>query len=124
MGDDTINFKVRGKFSAVSVPSKHGRKGLGRGLVRAAEEKVRTVAHHLYLSLPQPLPLPRQVKLFLEMGVINLREDLFPWYEAQGFHVIGDIHPNDPEVERITLNEFKEKLWCILMRKELTSITS
>lgn len=112
MSNDNVvdRLKVRGKFSAVSVPSKHGRKGLGRGLVRAAEEKLRKVS----LSLSQP----RQISLFLEMGVINLRKDLFPWYEAQGFRVIGEIHPNDAEVERITRDEFKDKVCCILMRKE------
>lgn len=57
----------------------------------------------------------------LQMGVINLRTDLFPWYEAQGFKTLGEIRPNDPEVELITLDELKDKVCCVLMEKELTA---
>jgi hypothetical protein len=53
----------------------------------------------------------------MEMGVINMREDLFPWYEKQDYKVIGDIRPNGEEIERIKLEEMD--ICCVLMRKEL-----
>jgi len=57
-----------------------------------------------------------------EMGVINLRKDLFPWYEKMGYVVIGEIRPNDAEVSRIILEELD--VCCILMRKVLKTATS
>ena len=51
----------------------------------------------------------------MEMGVINQRKDLFPWYEGQGYKVIGEIRPNDAELLRICLDEVD--ICCVLMRK-------
>lgn len=53
----------------------------------------------------------------MEMGVINQRKDLFPWYEGQGYVVIGEIKPNDEELLRICLDECD--ICCILMRKHI-----
>eukprot|EP01031_Cornospumella_fuschlensis_P031564 gene31563-38149_t len=100
--------EVIGKFSAVSVPSKHGKKGIGKGLVAAAERKIREIASTFSKNHAR-----------LQMGVINKRTDLFPWYEAQGFRVLGEIRPNDPEVEMITLDDMKDTICCVLMEKVL-----
>jgi hypothetical protein len=51
----------------------------------------------------------------MEMGVINQRKDLFPWYEGQGYKLIGEIRPNDAELLRICLDDID--ICCILMRK-------
>lgn len=53
----------------------------------------------------------------MEMGVINQRKDLFPWYEGQGYNIIGEIRPNDEELLRICLDDVD--ICCILMRKRL-----
>lgn len=100
---------MTGKFSAVSVPAKNGKRGIGKALVQAAENKVKMIAQQAQVK-----------QAFLEMGVINLREDLFPWYEGQGFVKLHEIRPNDPEVEMITLDEMKYQVCCVLMRKELS----
>lgn len=102
---------VTGKFSAVSVPTAFEKRGIGRALVAAAETKIRSIAS----SLASDGAL---VTSQLQMGVINLREDLFPWYKKQGFSVCGEIR-GDPEIERITLEEMKDKIWLVLMSKDL-----
>ena len=76
--------------------------------MRAVESKILTVAHKEAAAM-----------VVLQMGVINLREDLFPWYESQGFRRLHEIRPNDPEVELITLDELKDQVCCVLMEKEL-----
>lgn len=97
-----------GKVSAVSVLPAYQRQGIGQLLIKAAEEHMQIIARQL-----------RAINCELQMGVINKRTDLFPWYEKQGYHIIGEIHPNDPEVERITLDEMKDEICCILMKKSL-----
>ena len=57
-----------------------------------------------------------KVRYHMEMGVINLRTDLFPWYEKQGYKILHEI-PNDEEVSRIVLPELN--VYCILMRKQI-----
>lgn len=50
------------------------------------------------------------------MGVINQREDLFPWYEMQGYKTIGKL-PHDEELARIVKDGVD--IYCVLMRKQL-----
>lgn len=57
-------------------------------------------------------------RVVMEMGVINQRADLFPWYEKQGYSIVGEIRPNDPEIQRIVRDDMD--IFCILMRKVLT----
>jgi len=86
--DDSI--QITGKFSAVSVPPRCEKKGIGKALVKGAESKVLSIANSVTNNSPKKL------EISLQMGVINLRKDLFPWYENQGFITIGEIRPNDP----------------------------
>jgi hypothetical protein len=51
------------------------------------------------------------------MGVINLREDLFPWYKNQGFE-IGEVMPWDAELARIVEKGY-EHVSLIQMSKTL-----
>jgi hypothetical protein len=103
----SLDSQVTGKFSAVSVPSKNGKQGIGKALVKAAEEKVLSVATALSVN----------VKADLEMGVINQRDDLFPWYENQGFVRYEEVF--DGEVDHILLDDLRGKVFCVLMRKHL-----
>ncbi len=57
------------------------------------------------------------VEADLEMGVINQRKDLFPWYEKQGFTAFEEIF--DSELDKVVLDELRGKVFCILMRKHL-----
>jgi GNAT superfamily N-acetyltransferase len=104
--EDSIN-KVVGKFSAVSVPPKNEKRGIGKALVKAAENKILAIANSI----------GDQVKADLEMGVINQRKDLFPWYENQGFKTYEEIF--DAEVDHIVLDDLRGKVFCVLMRKHL-----
>ncbi len=79
-------------------------------MVKAAEDKILSLA-------TQQQAVNNAV---LEMGVINLRTDLFPWYESQGFIKLHELRPNDAEIERITLDSMKATLCCVLMRKDLS----
>lgn len=101
--------EVIGKFSAVSVPSRFGKRGIGKALVDAAERRVIGFAKQS----------EDRASASLQMGVISQREDLFPWYSKQGFVVAGEIR-GDPEIERITLDEFKDTIYLVLMTKVLT----
>jgi hypothetical protein len=99
-----------GKFSAVSVPAQFAKRGLGVALVAAAEEYlVRTL-------LPQQARHCSSARM--EMGVINVRHDLFPWYEKQGYVRVGDM-PHDDELQRI-LGDEHQQVCCVLMRKMLS----
>lgn len=105
---DENGREVIGKFSAVSVPSRFGKRGIGKALVDAAERRVIDLAKQSDTASAS-----------LQMGVISQREDLFPWYSKQGFVVAGEIR-GDPEIERITLDEFKDTIYLVLMTKVLS----
>jgi predicted N-acetyltransferase YhbS len=64
--------QITGNFSAVSVPDKCTRRGIGRRLVAAAEQYI--------------LDLEGPEKRVLEAGVISLREDLFKWFVMTAPH--------------------------------------
>ena len=95
-----------GHFSAVSVPPAFAKRGIGKKLVQTAEQKL------LEISTKSTLPS----KVVMEMGVINLREDLFPWYESQGYSKHERL-PDSDELARIKLDEVE--VYCILMQKQL-----
>ena len=45
----------------------------------------------------------------IQMGVINLREDLFAWYKSQGFEIVDKL-PNDPELLRIIRDDLLDQV--------------
>ena len=98
--------RLVGHISAVSVLPSFGRRGLGKALVRAAEEHLLHVASACKAS-----------SVAMEMGVINLRKDLFPFYEQQGYVTAGEMRPNNAELARIVLPELD--VCCVRMTKEL-----
>jgi GNAT superfamily N-acetyltransferase len=105
-----ILTQVTGKFSAVSVPAQFEKRGIGKALVKAAEEQLMEIAKNEHAIRPNS-----DLAISMEMGVINQRKDLFPWYEGQGYKLIGEIRPNDAELLRICLDDID--ICCILMRK-------
>lgn len=106
--------QVIGKFSAVSVPTRFEKRGIGKALVKAAEAQLQEIAQQELSKMETP----KILVVHMEMGVINQRKDLFPWYEGQGYKVIGEIRPNDTELLRICLDDVD--ICCILMRKEFS----
>ncbi len=80
-------------------------------MVKAIETKL------LEIATAQQTTSDQSVSAYMEMGVINLRTDLFPWYEAQGYALIGEIRPNHEEITRIILDDLD--VCCVLMRKKL-----
>jgi hypothetical protein len=68
-----------GKFSAVSVPKLWGKRGIGKKLVRAAEEYTLEVAERKLDEERKSGGIRYKLIVDMEMGVINLRRDLFPW---------------------------------------------
>ena len=92
-----------GHFSAVSVLRAFEKQGVGRGLVRAAEEYL--------LALDCAA-----TSVVIEMGVINLRADLFPFYEKQGYNT-GARLPHTDELARICLPELD--VFLVQMAKRL-----
>lgn len=112
-GDDS-QTKVVGKFSAVSVPTAFGRRGIGQALVAAAEKHILDVATQIASASPSSAS---NVSVVMEMGVINARQDLFPWYTRQGYSVIGPLLPNPPDLKALIADG--HDIHCVLMRKVL-----
>jgi GNAT superfamily N-acetyltransferase len=100
-----------GHFSAVSVPSKYGGKGIGKALVTAVEAKLLELARSAYSG---STPVERVIS---SMGVLNVRPDLFPWYEKQGYRQHLRL-PDTDELARIKLDESAD-VHCILFQKVL-----
>ncbi len=88
------------------MPTKYGNRGIGKLLVKSAE-------NHL-LSLQEHTTDIEIKRIVMEMGVINQRTDLFPWYEKQGYATIGPL-PHDQELARIVLEGMD--VYCVLMQK-------
>ena len=92
------------------------KQGIGGRLVFEAESFVREKADAYFISLNNML---ERRAIIMEMGVVNVRHDLFPWYEKQGYKIIEDIR-DDPEFEAIVAEG--QDVFCILMRKILFSV--
>ena len=109
-----------GKFSAVAVRNEFQQRGIGNLLVRAAEDHIISLAkrsNDAIKEAEEKQPTGTNIGAVITMGVINLREDLFPWYAKQGFKVVGEIG-HDPEVLRI-VKEGYEHVRLIQMEKVL-----
>lgn len=118
--DCSEKTEITGKFSAVAVRNEFQQKGIGKSLVRAAEDHIISLAkrsNETIKEAEEKQPSGTKIGAVLTMGVINLREDLFPWYAKQGFKVVGEIG-RDPEVLRI-VKEGYEHVCLIQMEKVL-----
>lgn len=104
---------MKGKFSGVAVPPRFERRGIGQALVRSAENQVIKQAEALEQSLS------KHSKADMQMGVVNVREVLFPWYGKQGYVNLGEIHPNPPGFDVLLLDDMKEQVCLVLMEKIL-----
>jgi predicted N-acetyltransferase YhbS len=112
-----VPMQFIGKFSAVSVPTAFGRRGIGQALVAAAEKHLIDLANHLS-SPPSSSSSPSvPLSVVMEMGVINARQDLFPWYKRQGYSLIGPLLPNPPDLQALIADG--HDIHCVLMRKVL-----
>jgi len=100
-----------GNFGAVAVGRAYEKRGIGGALVRAAERYVLAGASEHSASEN----VPRSAEI--EMGVINLRADLFLWYGKMGFTRGEEIRPNNEELDRICLPELD--VCCVRMHKSL-----
>lgn len=103
------------------MPTKFEKRGIGKSLVSIIEAQLTDIAQTAFTAFQETCTdaTPRLV-VNMEMGVINQRRDLFPWYESQGYVVIGEIRPNDAELLRICLDGVD--ICCILMRKKLLQV--
>jgi hypothetical protein len=81
-------------------------------LVQSAESKIIQIGTEMKLKQNASI----SVQCTMEMGVINLREDLFPWYNKLGYETLDRL-PHDEELRRIVLEDVD--VYCVLMRKEL-----
>lgn len=116
--DVTEQHQIVGKFSAVAVHREHQRMGIGHSLVAAAEEYVREIAKKTEVEIRRSTGRKDNIGCAMRMGVINLREDLFPWYSKQGFTIVGEM-PWDAELSRIVMTGF-EHVRLIEMYKKLS----
>jgi tRNA-dihydrouridine synthase 2 len=100
-----------GNFGAVAVGRAYEKRGIGAALVRAVERYVLTGAR----DHAAPASVPRTADI--EMGVINLRADLFVWYGKLGFARGEEMRPNNEELTRICLPELD--VCCVKMHNAL-----
>lgn len=118
--DYSEKTEIIGKFSAVAVRNEFQQRGIGNLLVRAAEDHIISLAKRsddTIKEAEEKQPSGTKIRAVITMGVINLREDLFPWYAKQGFKVVGEVG-HDPEVLRI-VKEGYEHVCLIQMEKVL-----
>ncbi len=117
-----IYLQLIGSFSAVSVPSRWAKRGIGKLLVESAEIFLRQKAHDL-ISLnntgSESSSLSRDVCLRMEMSVVSVRTDLFPWYESQGYAIVETLVPNPPDFQMLLSEEYSGKVSLVIMRKQL-----
>ncbi|XP_012554637.2 uncharacterized protein LOC105843602 [Hydra vulgaris] len=110
-----------GTFSAVSVPSKYSKRGIGKTLIASAEnyllENVFKAIQHQMSSSVNIINNNPQFGVVMEIEVVSLRVDLFPWYEKQGYQVFDKVKPNDVEFTVKILDGMD--VFIILMRKIL-----
>lgn len=111
--------QIVGKFSAVAVRGEYQQRGIGHLLVRAAEDYVISIARRRNDEIKEAGNSGPKIGALITMGVINLREDLFPWYAKQGYLVVGEIQ-HDTEILRI-VKEGYEHVCLIQMEKVLTT---
>ena len=97
------------------MPSKFSHKGIGKALVAAAEARLISEVSKSIEARKNETEI--QTSIVMEMGVVNLRPDLFPWYESQGYTIEHEIKPNDPEFDKLLLDGVDAFL--VLMRKIL-----
>ncbi len=109
--EQPTGIHAAGNFSAVAVARAYEKRGIGAALIRAAEHYVVTGA-----SEHSALPIVPQTAE-IEMGVINLRTDLFKWYSNLGFTRGSEIRPNNAELTRICKPDMD--VCCVKMRKTL-----
>lgn len=71
------------------MPTKYGGKGIGKALVKAAENKLLEIARCQWNEVVDVDPTRSSssisLEVVMEMGVINQRADLFPWYSYSSF---------------------------------------
>ena len=68
------------------MPTKYGGKGIGKALVKAAEDKLLEIARCQWNEVVHPTCSSSiSLEVVMEMGVINQRADLFPWYSYSSF---------------------------------------
>ncbi len=68
-------------FSQVSVPPRHGKRGLGKKLVDGAEKFCVELSKKMAKDLGLEKPLPTT----MEILVLNVRPELEGWYSRQGY---------------------------------------
>lgn len=88
---------IHGHFSSVSVLDSMARRGIGRTLVKAAEDHIINLSNNINISNSS------SSSVTIDCGVINLREDLFKWYAKLGYTRSGEEIKDDDEVNRISL---------------------
>jgi len=109
--EQPTSVSSRGNFGAVAVARAFEKRGIGSALVRAAERYVLAGAH----EHAAPASVPRSSDI--DMGVINLRADLFLWYGKMGFQRCEEIRLNNEELARICLPGLD--VCCVRMHKTL-----
>jgi len=102
--------KGTGKFSAVSVVNAWEKKGVGKALIQAVEKHTIDFSQSATAALKEKYASlfpadSSEITLTItnaltEMGVINHRKDLFPWYEKMGYKILGEL-PRDEDLNRI-----------------------
>jgi hypothetical protein len=109
---------IIGKLSAVAVAKMYTKKGVGKRLVKAAEDMLKMKAQE-EIKL-QALDNQDQVEVRMEVGVINARHDLFPWYQGQGYTLLNEKMPTDDDFDKIILPNLKGKIFCVKFVKNIS----
>lgn len=93
-----------GHFGMLGVPKRNGRRGIGRCLVRAVSDFLRSIKRQQIISMPV---------------IFSRNERLIEWYQQLGFHKVGDLFQFP--VQSIVRSEY---VGMILMQQMECSLTS
>ena len=108
---------IIGKLSAVAVAKMYSRKGVGKRLVKAAEDMLKMKAIE-EIKL-QALDNQDKLECRMEVGVINARHDLFKWYQGQGYTLLNEKMQTDDNFDNIILPTLKGKIFCVKFVKNI-----
>lgn len=108
---------IIGKLSAVAVAKVYSRKGVGKRLVKAAEDTLKTKA--LEEIKLQALDNQDKLECRMEVGVINARHDLFKWYQGKGYTLLNEKMQTDDNFDNIILPNLKGKIFCVKFVKNI-----
>ena len=132
---------IVGHVSAVSVLPQYEKRGVGKQILQTAEDYLKNYVTKSVIQKKEQLSINdtannndntnntdnnscfNNMKIITinEICVVNMRYDLFPWYEKQGYFKVHEIRPNEPAFAVKIKESMKDEVCLVLMRKIIST---